>query len=174
MRFNTFFVKGVEVLQLGGQHWTSNAWPAEHWRENKGRWRIHMPAVDTYLSGALGDQVFGGGVEGIVLALEIADFASWPTSTFASREKAFSYKRKHRDLWCYGKIDWLEVQHLSLSLQYAAVGECILASINRVIDARGAPKDFDANGLHSALADALARGKPSRFTRTFHHVSKAA
>ena len=91
MRFRHFLVTGVEVLQVGGQRWESNAWPPEHWRENKGRFRLHTPAIDDQVSASLKGRSYGGPVEGVVVALEVADFSEWPANTFVKPEAAPSF-----------------------------------------------------------------------------------
>jgi hypothetical protein len=76
MRYRTFLVTGVEVLHLGGQRWESNAWSAEHWKENKGRLRLFTMAIDEHVSAAFKGRSYGGPVDGIVVALEVADSAA--------------------------------------------------------------------------------------------------
>src|SRR5262245_36807163 len=110
MRFRTFLVTGVEVLHQGGQNWESNAWPPEHWRKHKGRWRLFTVAIDEYVRTALKGKHYGGRVEGCVVALEVADFKQWPSSAFARANATPSFKHKHCDLWCFAKLDWQDIQ----------------------------------------------------------------
>jgi hypothetical protein len=174
MRFRTFLVTGIEVLHLGGQNWESNAWPPEHWRKNKGRWRLFTMAIDEYLSAELRGLKFGPTVGGLVMALEVADFASWPTSTFAAADASPSYKPKHRDLWCFGKLNWPDIQSLTLKQQYEAYVNCVIRAIERVTSAKRKPRDFDVDGFRNKVAEALARGKPSHFTRAAYHAASDA
>lgn len=53
MRFRTFLTAGIEVLHRGAQKAESNAWPAEHWQTEKGRWTPYTLAIDEYLTYAL-------------------------------------------------------------------------------------------------------------------------
>jgi hypothetical protein len=165
MRFSTFLVTGVEVLLLGSQHAESNAWPLEHWRANKGRWRLFTMAIDEYVRKALRSKHYGGNVEGFVIALEIADFKRWPKSTFTSGDTAHSYKPKHRDLWCFARLDWPKVQYLTLGQQYDAYCSVVVSAARRVSMAKRKPKGFMADAFAADLAEVLANGKVSRFTK---------
>jgi hypothetical protein len=174
MRFRTFLVTGVEVLHLGGEKWESSTWPSKHWRENKGRWRLFTLAIDEYVSAQLQRLKFGPTVDGLVLALEVADFASWPATTFAAVDASPSYKRKYRDVWLYGKLNWIDMQHLTLKQQYEAFTDCVLCAIERSKAAKRKPRDFDINGFQAKIAEVLASGKPSQFTRAAYHAKTNA
>lgn len=164
MRYRTCLVTGVEVLHLGGQLWECNAWPPEHWKSNKGRWRLVTPAIDDHLNAALSDMSFGPVVESFVLALEVADFAEWPTGTFAPEGARHSYKTKSRELWCIGKLDWKAIQGLTVTQQYEAYKQCVADAVARLQHAKRKLKDFDVEAFRNALSAILARGKPSDFT----------
>ncbi|EHR70801.1 hypothetical protein BurJ1DRAFT_1955 [Burkholderiales bacterium JOSHI_001] len=165
MRFRHFLVTGVEVLQLGGQRWESNAWPPEHWRANKGRFRLHTPAIDDQISACLKGRSYGGPIEGVVIALEVADFSEWPTNTFAKADAAPSFKPKYKDLWCFAKLDWSHVKDLSLRQQYAAYTEAVLHAVRKFDLSKKKPKGFQLEDFLSDL-EAILRGlKPSKLTR---------
>ena len=166
MRFRTFLITGVEVLQSGGEHWQSSAWPAKHWRENTGRWRLYTVAIDSHVSSALANRRYGGPVEGIVIALEIADFSQWPKNSFTVEGKVPSFKTKYRDLWCFAKLDWSEIQTLTLKQQYAAYCETVIEAVNSVQLAKRKPKGFDASSFSIELADTLSNAKVSKLTRS--------
>lgn len=166
MRFRTFLVTGVEVLHLGGQHWESNSWPAEHWRQNKGRFRLFTEAIDEQISGLLQSRSYGGLVEGIVVALEVASFDQWPAMAFSKPEAPPSFKHKHRDLWCFAKLDWTRIQGLSLKLQFLAYVEAVLESLGRINMAERKPKGFDAERCALELRIALNSLRPSSLSRT--------
>ena len=165
MRYRTFLVTGMEVLQLGGQGWVSNGWPIEHWRAHSGRWRLFTSAIDEFVSRELNRATFGSTVDGLVVALEIADFAAWPTKAFARPDAPHSYKPKYRDWWCFAKLTWPEVMNLSLAQQYRAYVTVVLASIQRLEVAPRKPRGLDVPAMRGALAAVFARGKPSQFTR---------
>jgi hypothetical protein len=173
MRFRTFLVTGVEVLQLGGQHWESNAWPAEHWRKHKGRFRLFTIAIDEQVSEALRLKNYGGPVEGIVVALEVAAFDQWPEMTFAKNDAPPSFKPKHSDLWCYAKLDWTAIQNLTLKQQFKAHTEAVLEAIDRTSDAKRKPKGFLVHECTSDLRDILRNMKASKLTRAAHAASDA-
>jgi hypothetical protein len=171
MRFRTFFVAGVEVLQLGGEKWESNTWPPEHWRTNSGRWRLATEAIDAHMATELHGLRFGPTVDGFVLALEVADLGRWPAGAFTASNAPPSYKRKHRDLWCFGQLDWLDIQFLTLEEQYEHYGRCLLGAIGRLNEASRMPRGFEIDAFRSRVADALARGGVSQFTRAAYYGS---
>jgi hypothetical protein len=165
MRFHTFLVTGIEVLHQGGQNWQSNMWPPEHWRANKGRWRLFTPGIDDYVTSELKDRNYGNLVEGLVVALEVADFKSWPSSTFAKVGKAPSFKRTRRDIWCFAKLDWKKIQRLTLSEQYQAYCNSVLASVGGIRTWRNKPKGFDIDAFETDLRDVFSSGRVSQMTR---------
>ena len=171
MRFRTFLITGVEVLHLGGEKFESNQWPPEHWRKESGRWRIATEAIDVHMSTELSGLTFGPTVDGFVVALEIADFSRWPASTFAPKDAPHSFKRKYRDLWCFGKLDWLDVKSLTLEEQYKQYAGCVRATIGRLRNAKRMPREFALDHFEAKVTDALARGDPSQFTRAAFYVS---
>lgn len=85
-----------------------------------------------------------------------------------ARDAAPSYKRKHRDLWYFAKLEWREVQLLTLKQQYQAYCAAVLAAVRKVATTKGMPKGFSPRAFESDLASALARGKASHFTRAAH------
>ena len=115
---------------------------------------------------ALADRSYGGPVEGIVIALEIADFTQWPTNSFSAEGTVPSFKTKYRDLWCYAKLDWREIQYLTLKQQYAAYCESMVEAVNRFHLAKREPKGFDVASFSIELADALGHAKVSKLTRS--------
>ena len=171
MRFRTFLVTGVEVLQAGTQYSQGNAWPAKHWREHKGRWRLFTVAIDDYLTREFSGKFYGGSVEGIVIALEIADFSAWPEKTFVSDDCVLSYKTKHRDLWCFAKLNWTDIQHLTLKQQWVAYSEAVLQAINRIPLAKRKPKGFDAASFSMDISSSLLDAKVSKLTRSAAKLS---
>ncbi|MET3138479.1 hypothetical protein AAKU61_002849 [Undibacterium sp. GrIS 1.2] len=173
MRFHTFLVTGVEVLQLGGQHWESNAWPLEHWHQHKGRFRLFTIAIDEQVSKALESKNYGGSVEGIVVALEVAAFGQWPEMTFTKNDTPPSFKPKHRDLWCYAKLDWTTIQNLTLKQQFKAYTNAVLEAIDRMSDAKRKPKGFLVHECTSDLRGILGSMKASTLTRAAHAASNA-
>lgn len=171
MRFRTFLVTGVEVLQLGGQHWESNAWPPEHWREHKGRFRLFTIAIDEQVSKALESRTYGGAVEGIVVALEVAAFNQWPEMTFMKTNTPPTFKLKHRDLWCYAKLDWLKIQDLTLKQQFKAYADAVLEALDRMNIAKRKPKGFLVDECSRDLRGILSNLKASALTRAAHAAS---
>jgi hypothetical protein len=173
MRFRTFLVTGVEVLHLGGQHWESNAWPPEHWREHKGRFRLFTIAIDEQVSSALRSRSYGGRVEGLVVALEVAAFDQWPEVAFTKKNTPPSFKPKSRDLWCYAKLDWLKIQNLTLKEQLKAYTEAVIQAIDRVSEAKRKPKGFLVDECSTELRQVLGCLKASTLTRSAHAASAA-
>jgi hypothetical protein len=171
MRYRTFQVTGIEVLQLGCQHAESNAWPAKHWRENKGRLRLFTTAIDEQVSAALVGRSYGGPVEGIVVALEIADFAAWPPGTFAKKDSTTSYKPSSRDLWSFAKLDWRHIQYMTISQQFSAYSEAVLKSLRSFEQSKRKPKGFAAQEFMADLDAILSSLKPSKLTRAAHQNS---
>jgi hypothetical protein len=168
MRFRTFLVTGVEVLHLGLQHSQSNAWPPNHWREHKGRFRLFTIAIDEQVAEALKGKNYGGPVEGIVIVLEVADFDQWPAMAFTKIGTTPSFKPKHRDLWCYAKLDWTQIQNLTLKQQFEAYTRAVLEAIDRMSDAKRKPKGFFVQECISDLRGILCNLKASTLTRTAH------
>lgn len=168
MRFNTFLVAGVEVLQLGGQHGESNAWSPTHWRRNKGRFRLFTVAIDEQVTRALAGRTYGGAVEGIVVALEVADFKKWPSMVFTTKDASPTFKPKRRHLWCYAKLDWKKIQSMTLKQQYNAYCEAVLAALNRIHVAKQKPRGFEADNFVNDLRAILAELKVSTLTRSAH------
>ena len=173
MRFRTFLVTGVEVLQLGGQHWESNAWPPEHWREHRGRFRLFTVAIDEQVSRAFETKNYGGPVEGIVVALEVASFDQWPEMAFTRKNTPPSFKPKNRDLWCYAKLDWVQIQDLTLKEQLKAYTEAVVEAIDRMITAKRKPKGFLVEECATDLRQILGNLKASTLTRSAHEAGDA-
>jgi hypothetical protein len=171
MRFRTFLVTGVEVLQLGGQHWESNAWPIEHWRENAGRFRLFTIAIDEHVSRALESRSYGGPVEGIVVALEVAAFNQWSESSFTKLNTAPSFKPKSRDLWCYAKLDWVQIQNLTLKQQFKAYVDAVLEALDWLRVTKRKPKGFRVEECSRDLRCVMSILKVSSLTRAAHAAS---
>lgn len=165
MQFRHFLVSGVEVLQLGGQHWESSVWPPEHWREEKGRFRLHTPAIDSLVTAALKDKSYGGPVEGVVIALEVADFSAWPAITFVKPETAPSFKPKYKELWCFAKLDWSRIKGMTLREQYAAYTAAVLHAVSKFQLSGRKPKGFQVQEFSADLEATLQSLKPSKLTR---------
>jgi hypothetical protein len=173
MRFRTFLVTGAEVLQLGGQHWESSAWPPEHWREHKGRFRLFTVAIDEQVSRALKSKDYGGLVEGIVVALEVAAFDQWPEMTFTKKNTPPSFKPKNRDLWCYAKLDWTQIQNLTLKQQLKAYTDAVIEAIDRMSAAKRKPKGFLVEECTTDLRQILCNLRASTLTRSAYEASDA-
>lgn len=165
MRFRRFLVTGLEVLQLGGQHWESDSWPAERWRQNEGRFRMHTPAIDDQVSARLQGKSYGGAVEGVVIALELADFSLWPATTFAKPNAAPSYKPSRKDLWCFAKLDWSKIKDMTLREQYAAYTDAVLYAVQNFALSKRKPKGFQVDDFLADLEATLRSLKPSKLTR---------
>ena len=169
MRFRTFLKTGVEVLHLGGQHWQSNAWPPEHWKQVRGRWRLFTPAIDDFLNKKLAAASFGSSIDSFVLLLEVADFEAWGIGTAFSGPEGFTrYKHKTKELWSVGRIDWTEVQDLPATRQLQAFGQALNFAITNVLGASRKPRDFDAHGFSAAVTAALKEAKISLLSRSAH------
>lgn len=170
MRLFTFLKTGIEVLHLGLQHSAGNAWPIEYWRANKGRWRLYTPAIDGHLNNELASSTFGEGVEDFVLVLEVADLANWGgPPAFHPLGGHVSYKPKSKALWSVAQIDWLQIQHKTLSEQYRAYCTAMETAVNYAITYRRCPKSFQGEKFAVEVATALKRGKVSAFTRAAQH-----
>jgi hypothetical protein len=167
MRFYTLLKTGIEVLHLGAQNAESAAWPIEHWRENKGRWRLYMPAIDDYLNNHLATRSYGASVERFVLLLEIADFAAWGgPPAFTGEDGYVSYRWKNRELCSVGKLNWLEIQFLTPAQQLEALRGAVVAAIERVSKQKRKSKDFRSREFADELSALLKRAKVSEFGRT--------
>jgi hypothetical protein len=166
VRFYTFLKTGVEVLDLGMQHSEGNAWPIEYWRTNKGRWRLYTPAIDRFLNHELSQLDFGPQIQDFVFFLEIADFESWGgPPAFHTPEPHISYSPTTKSVTSVGQIDWLLIQNATLSEQYRAYSETLLIAVKRAIAYRRFPKAFAKQEFQNFIGNALAKGKPSAFTR---------
>ena len=166
MQLHTFLKTGIEVLHLGTQHTEANAWPLEHWRANKGRWRLYTPAIDSHVNRELSSHSFGTGVEAFVLFLEIADFASWGgPPAFHPPGGRVSYKPRNQELLSVAQIDWLQVQNEPLTKQYRAYCAALNAAVQRAITYRRCPKYFEGERFAAAVALAISSGRASAFTR---------
>jgi hypothetical protein len=166
MRFLTILKTGIEVLHLGAEHAESNMWTPDHWKQNKGRWRLYTPAIDAHLNQALAAESFGESVEHFVLVLEVADFASWGgPPAFSPHEGRVTYKPKSRELWSVGQIDWLQIRSLPLGEQYKAYQAAALEAVSRVSVAKRQPKHFAINEFANELTRSFKLGKVSQFSR---------
>lgn len=169
MRYMTFLKTGVEVLHLGMQHAESNAWPIEHWRANKGRWRLYTPAIDSYINEALAGKSFGEGVDDFVLFLEVADFASWGgPPAFHPPGGSVKYKHGRKELWSVAQLDWLKVQTLTPTEQLHEYRLATIEAINRVSMASRKPKSFAITEFASEVDKILSNAKVSTLTRSAH------
>jgi class 3 adenylate cyclase len=175
MHFRTFLKTGVEVLHLGGQHWQSNAWPPEHWKQNSGRWRLYTPAIDAYLNAELEGMSFGTSIDTFVLLLEVADFAGWGIGVAFTGPEGFTrYKPKTKEVWSVGRIDWLEVQHLPASQQLKAFGNALQFAVANVSHAKRKPRDFNAAAFAEASAKRLRSAHVSQLSRSAYAAQAEA
>jgi len=173
MIFRTFLKMGIEVLQLGGQSWQSNAWPIEHWKSNPGRWRLYTNGIDEFLNKELSAQTFGSSVNKFLLLLEIANFEAWGIGVaFTGPEGYVSYKPKTRELWSVGQLNWLEIQNLTAKQQLGAFRNAAVAAIERTSRAARKPKDFNALTFADAVSNALDRAKVSTLSRAANSKGK--
>lgn len=174
MHLRTFLKTGVEVLHLGMQHSSGNAWPIEHWRANPGRWRLFTPGIDNYLNACLAGETYGTSVEKFVLLLEVADFESWGVGlAFSGPEGWTSYKPKTRELWSVGQLAWPEIQMLSAKQQLHAYGAALCMAIRRTTEGKRKPKDFNAEAFADAVAIKLQSAKVSQLSRAVFVASEA-
>ena len=175
MHFRTFQKTGVEVLSLGGQQWESNAWPPEHWKSNKGRWRLFTPAIDEYLNETLRSMHFGESVQSFVLLLEVADFKSWGEGVAFTGPEGFSrYKHKTNELWSVGRIDWTAVQDCTAREQLQAYERAFMFAVERAALAKRKPKDFDMQAFSAAVLERLRSAKVSQLSRSTYAARSEA
>jgi len=169
MHFRTFQKTGVEVLSLGGQHWESNAWPPEHWKIHKGRWRLFTPGIDDFLNEVLKDMHFGQSVNTFVLLLEVADFKSWGEGVAFTGPEGFSrYKHKTNELWSVGRIDWTVIQDCTARVQLQAYESAFIFAAERAALAKRKPKDFDIHAFSAAVLERLRSAKVSQLSKSTH------
>lgn len=167
MRFRIFLKTGVEVLQLGCQHHQSNLWPLSHWHENKGRWRLFVPAIEKYLYDNLLTEEFGQSVERFMVILEIADFESWgPGTWFAPESGRVRYSPKDKGLASVAQLDWVQVQHLSPREQLEALRVAFDKAVRDVRLQMRKPKDFRAEAMADEVSRLLSVAKVQEFGRT--------
>lgn len=175
MRFRTFLKTGVEVLHLGGQHWESNAWPDEHWKEHKGRWRLHTPAIDDFLNEALTDRSFGESIEQFVLLLEVADFQAWGIGVAFTGPEGFArYKPKTKEVWSVGRIDWTEAKDQPAAKQLEAYEQALQFAIAKVAHAKRKPRDFNTEAFAKVVHNRLSAAKVSHLSRAAHATRSEA
>ena len=130
-------------------------------------------AIDEQISSALKSRNYGGLVEGIVVALEVASFDQWPETTFTRANTPPSFKSKSRDLWCYAKLDWTNIQSLTLKQQFNAYTEAVIEALDRMSTAKRKPKGFLAKECATDLRQILGNLKASTLTRSAHTASDA-
>jgi len=175
MQFRTFLKTGIEVLHVGGQYWQSNAWPTEHWREHKGRWRLFTPAIDDYLNDELANKSFGTSIDTFVLLLEVADFKAWDIGVAFTGPEGFTrYKHKTKEVWSVGQIDWLAVQNLPATKQFDAFANALQFSIAKVAQAKRKPRDFNTESFAQSVASSLRSAKVSQLSRSAHAARSEA
>lgn len=167
MHFRTFLKTGVEVLHLGMQQSSGNAWPPEYWKANPGRWRLFTPGIDAYMNQRLTERSFGTSVENFVLLLEIADFESWGVGVaFAGPCGYSSYKPKARELRSVGQLNWLDVQMLTPTKQLHAYRIAALSAIQQASEAARKPKHFAFSEFADAVNEALQEVKLTQVSRS--------
>ena len=147
--------------------------PTEHWQEHRGRFRLFTIAIDEQVAKALKPKSYGGSVEGIVVALEVAAFDHWPENTFTKINTAPTFKPKHRDLWCYAKLDWTQIQSMTLKQQFQAYIDAVLEALDRLNIAKRKPKGFLVDECSRELRRVLNSLKVSTLTRA-GHVARVA
>lgn len=165
MNYTTFDKSGIEVLRLGMQWSNGNAWPIEHWRTHPERWRLFSPAIDAYISERLAGKDYGGRVTGLLLALETADFRAWPLGPFRWGVAPVSFLRSSRQIRVTAQLMWPEIGALTLTKQFNAYADAVLASVGSMTSCKQIPKDFNARAFRDDLALAFQCAKPSRLTR---------
>jgi hypothetical protein len=175
MQFRTFLKTGVEVLHLGGQDWESNAWPKEHWREHKGRWRLFTPAIDEFLNEDLAQRAFGVSVDTFVLLLEVADFKAWGKGiAFTGPEGFTRYKHKTNELWSVGRIDWTVIQDMTVRQQLQAFELALTFAVDKASQAKRRPKDFDLEAFRDAVVNRLRLAKIPLLSRAAYAARSEA
>jgi hypothetical protein len=159
---------------LGGENWQSNMWPPEHWQTHTGRWRLATEAIDAHMRDQLRDHTISPAYDGFVVALEVADFAKWWPDSFTKPGTPASYKWKRRDVWCFARLDWLRVQHMTVEEQYGQYVGSVVEEIDRIKVAKRRPRHIDVDLLRMRIVEAFARGMPSQFTRAaFYRIGDA-
>jgi hypothetical protein len=138
MEFRTVVTTGKEVLFAG--HERGNSRSVDDWRQ-AGRWKIAMPAVDSYLSEKLREKSFGSSIDRFVFCFEIADFEFW-NDFFAASAEHTSYRPKRKEIWSVGQLRWTDVKDLNASDQLRALRGALLAAIHRIGTKRRKPRDF--------------------------------
>jgi hypothetical protein len=169
MKYSTFEKSGVEVLRLGMQRSNSNAWPIEHWQMHTERWRLFSSAIDGYINERLAKKEYGGHVTGLLLVLEIADFRAWPIGPFHWGVRPVSFLRSSRQIRITVQLMWPEIGHLTLTNQFNAYAEAVLASVDELTSHKRIPKDFNVKTFRDDLALAFDCAKPSQLTKTGFH-----
>lgn len=165
MNYTTFEKSGIEVLRLGMQYSQGNAWPIGHWQMHTERWRLFCPAIDAYITERLDGNEYGGQVSGILLALETADFRAWPIGPFRWGVTPVSFLRSSRRIRITAQLMWPEIGAMTLTRQFKAYADAVLAAVDNMSGCRSIPKDFDAGAFRNDLALAFKCAKPSHLTR---------
>ncbi|WP_141758779.1 hypothetical protein [Duganella sp. HH105] len=165
MKFTTLEMTGIEVLRLGCQY-NDGAWPIEHWRLHRERWRLYSVAIDEYITEKLAGKDYGSKVTGILLQLEIANFANWPLGPFRQGVKRVSFFRSNGQVYCTAQLSWPEIGKLILRKQFDAYVSAVLAAVDGLDGGKLIPKDFPAKQFRDDLAGALKMAKPSLLTKT--------
>jgi len=155
MKFRTVITSGKEVLFVGSERGNSrstNDWLAA------GRWKISMPALDSYLTQKLEGHSFGNSIDGFVFCFEIADFELWGTF-FQSSAEYTSYRPKSKEIWSVGQLRWTDVKDLPPHDQLQALGAAVQTAIQRIGGKRRKPKDF-AHMAFASVVEGLLQQAP--------------
>jgi hypothetical protein len=153
MEYRSVIASGKNVLFAGREH----EYPEAQTRQEPGRWRISIPALDAYLNGALTERSFGASINRFVFCFGLADPETVPSFQATAHYTVYGYKEK--EVWSVGQLRWTDVKDLAPGDQLRELRAAIRAAIERIGTRKRMPKDFRHIAFASAV-DSLLRKAP--------------
>ena len=153
MEYRSVIASGKNVLFAGRE----NEYPEAQTRREPGRWKISIPALDSYLNEALAEQSFGFSITRFVFCFGLADLKAAPS--FQTTAHYTNFGRKEKEVWSVGQLHWTDVKDLAPADQLRELRIAIHAAIARIGTRKRIPKDFHHMAFASAV-DILLRKAP--------------
>jgi len=119
-----------------------------------GLWRISLPKLEDYISVKLEHHSFGASIDAFISGFEIAELEEWGR-WFRETREYMSYRPKSKLFIAVGQVEWKAVKELSAQAQFRAIGDALVAAVERVGIAKQRPRDFDHAGFARFLREAL-------------------
>ena len=121
-----------------------------------GLWQLSHTKLEDFIAPALAPLSFGQSVRSFLFGFELADVVGWG-KWFTETENYISFRRTQNLLISVGQVDWLQVKDLSAQMQYENLMGALDAALERVLQMKRKPKDFESQRFVQAVRDRMSQ-----------------